>query len=116
MAKDEINAFMGMGTSYQGKLEFKGTVRIDGDFEGEIESDGTLIVGNEATVKGTVRVGQMVLSGKFDGILKAQVKVVLYKQANFLGKITTPALMIEEGAVVRGEINMEEDSVEPQQE
>ncbi len=106
MAKDEINAFMGMGTSYHGKLEFKGTVRIDGEFEGEIESEGTLIVGNEARVKGSINVGQLVLSGTLEGELKAQSKVVLYKQANLYGKIITPVLLVEEGAVVKGEIDM----------
>ncbi|MFN2267411.1 MAG: polymer-forming cytoskeletal protein [Desulfonatronovibrio sp.] len=106
MAKDEINAFMGMGTSYQGRLVFKGTVRIDGEFEGEIESDGTLIVGNEARVKGTINVAQLVLSGNLEGNLIAQAKVVLYKQANINGKITTPVLVVEEGAIVKAEINM----------
>ncbi|WP_028574094.1 bactofilin family protein [Desulfonatronovibrio hydrogenovorans] len=112
MAKDEINAFMGMGTTYQGKLVFKGTVRIDGEFEGEIESDGTLIVGNEAHVRGTINVGQLVLSGALEGDLKAQAKVVLYKQANISGKITTPTLVVEEGAVVKGEINMSPETPE----
>lgn len=106
MAKDEINAFMGMGTTYQGKLEFKGTVRIDGEFEGEIESDGTLIIGNEARVKGNINVGQLILSGRLEGILNAQAKVLLYKQADLNGKISTPVLVVEEGAVVKGEINM----------
>jgi len=109
MAKDEINAFMGMGTAYHGKLEFKGTVRIDGEFEGEIESDGTLIVGNEARVKGNINVGQLLLSGSLEGILKAQTKAVLYKQANLNGKIITPLLVVEEGAVVRGEVNMNQE-------
>ncbi len=109
MAKDEINAFMGMGTAYHGKLEFKGTVRIDGEFEGEIESEGTLIIGNEAWVKGDVNVGQLVLSGRLEGVLRAKSKVVLYKQANLSGKISTPVLVVEEGAFVRGEINMSQD-------
>lgn len=109
MARDEINAFMGVGTSYRGKLEFKGTVRIDGEFEGEIESQGTLIVGNEARVRGNINVGQLVLSGSLEGELKAQTKVVLYKQANLRGKIVTPVLLVEEGAVVKGEIDMNQE-------
>ncbi len=106
MGKDDINAFMGMGTAYNGKLVFKGTVRIDGEFEGEIESEGVLIVGQDAVVRGTVNVGQLVLSGSLEGDLKAQTKVVLYKQANINGKISTPSLMVEEGALIKGEINM----------
>ncbi|EFI33600.1 protein of unknown function DUF583 [Desulfonatronospira thiodismutans ASO3-1] len=106
MGKDEINAFMGAGTAYKGKLAFKGTVRVDGEFEGEIDSEGTLIVGQDAVVKGTVRVGQLVLSGALEGDVKALTKVTLYKQANINGTIHTPSLMVEEGAVIRGEINM----------
>ena len=112
MAKDEINAFMGMGTNYRGKLEFKGTVRIDGEFEGEIESEGTLIIGSEARVKGDVNVGQLVLSGSLEGVLNAQTKVTVYKQARLNGKITTPVLLVEEGAIVKGEIVMETDKEE----
>ena len=48
MARDEINAFLGSGTDYQGKLNFQGAVRIDGNFNGEVESEGTLVVGREA--------------------------------------------------------------------
>ena len=106
MGKDEINAFMGSGTAYKGKLVFKGTVRIDGEFEGEIDSEGTLIVGQDAVVKGAVNVGQLVLSGALEGDVKALTKVTLYKQANINGTIHTPSLMVEEGAVIKGEINM----------
>ena len=44
MARDEINAFLGAGTVYQGQLSFQGAVRIDGNFVGEVHSEGTLIV------------------------------------------------------------------------
>ena len=45
MSKDEINAFLGTGTVYEGKLSFQGSVRIDGMYTGQIQSEGTLIVG-----------------------------------------------------------------------
>ena len=64
MSKDEINAFLGAGTVYEGKLTFQGAVRIDGAFTGEIVSDGALIIGKDAVVEGTARVGEMLLSGK----------------------------------------------------
>ncbi len=109
MAKDEINAFMGLGTSYQGKLEFNGTVRIDGEFDGEIDSEGTLIVGNEARIKANIKVGQLVLNGTLEGTVKALAKVLIYKQAKLYGSIVTPILHVEEGAVLEGEISMNHD-------
>jgi len=106
MARDEINAFLGAGTNYQGKLNFQGAVRIDGNFQGEVVSDGTLVVGQEAVVEGQIRVGQLVLSGKLLGEVEAVNKVVLHKTANLQGNIRTPVLVVEEGAVLEGQLVM----------
>ncbi|WP_272699043.1 bactofilin family protein [Desulfovibrio sp. Fe33] len=106
MARDEINAFLGAGTNYHGKLHFQGAVRIDGNFQGEVVSEGTLVVGQEASVDGQVKVGQLVLSGKFKGEVEARNKVVLHKTANLQGNIRTPVLVVEEGAVLQGELVM----------
>lgn len=106
MAKDEINAFLGTGTTYQGKLHFQGSVRVDGNFTGEIVSEGTLIVGKEAKVEGEIKVGQLILSGLVQGEIEAKKKVVLHTTANLVGSLTTPVLVIEEGAVVEGQVTM----------
>ncbi|CCO23338.1 bactofilin family protein [Maridesulfovibrio hydrothermalis] len=106
MAKDEINAFLGSGTDYQGKLNFQGAVRIDGNFNGEVESEGTLVVGKEARVEGVLKVGQLVLSGKVHGEVYASEKAVLHKTANLQGNLVTPVLVVEEGAVLEGRVTM----------
>ena len=106
MAKDEINAFLGAGTNYQGKLHFEGSVRIDGTFVGEIRSEGTLIVGKDAQVQGEILVGQLILSGNLQGEIHAGRKVVLHKTANLAGNINTPLLVIEEGAILEGLVTM----------
>ena len=108
MARDEINAFLGVGTTYEGKLSFQGSVRIDGDFHGEIESEGTLVVGKDAHVQGTFRVGQLVLSGRMQGEVIASARVVLNRQAYFMGSLGTPILVVEEGASLQGRINIDE--------
>jgi cytoskeletal protein CcmA (bactofilin family) len=106
MAKDEINAFLGAGTHYQGKLSFEGSVRIDGVFSGEIHSDGTLILGKDAKVEGQVKVGQLILSGNLQGEINASRKIVLHKTANLVGSLHTPVLIMEEGAVLEGQVVM----------
>lgn len=106
MARDEINAFLGSGTVYQGKLNFQGSVRIDGNFTGEVQSEGTLIVGKEANVNGQLKVGQLILSGHVEGEIFASKKVVLHKTANLIGSLSTPILVMEEGAKVEGQIAM----------
>lgn len=106
MARDEINAFLGTGTNYHGKLNFQGAVRIDGSFQGEVSSDGTLVVGREAVVEGQVHVGQLVLSGTIRGEVDAKEKVVLHKTAQLIGNIKTPSLVVEEGAKLEGKLDM----------
>lgn len=115
MARDEINAFLGAGTTYQGHLNFQGSVRIDGSFTGEVQSEGTLIIGREASVEGKVRVGQLVLSGNVRGEIEAAKKVVLHKTAVLVGQLTTPVLVMEEGAVVEGEIRMNSQHTESEE-
>lgn len=106
MAKDEINAFLGAGTNYNGRLHFQGSVRIDGNFIGEVESEGTLVVGHDAVVEGTIKVGKLVLSGRLKGEVQSIGKVVLNKTAEMQGNIRTPVLVVDEGAVLEGTLTM----------
>ena len=49
---EEVRAFLGKGAEFIGKLIFSGAVRIDGDFQGEIFGQGSLVIGEGALVKG----------------------------------------------------------------
>ena len=106
MGKDEINAFLGSGTVYHGKLTFQGAVRIDGKFTGEVVSEGALIVGKDAVIEGTLDVGELVLSGSFSGETRASRRVTIHRTGAFLGQLRTAALVVEEGAVIDGQITM----------
>lgn len=105
MGKDEI-AYLGSDTVYEGKLSFKGTVRIEGRFTGEIESDGSLNVGKDAKVRGTLNVGELLLSGHFTGDVNAKRRVVIYSSGVLEGNLQTPSLLTEEGGVIEGQVTM----------
>ncbi|MCM0754647.1 polymer-forming cytoskeletal protein [Desulfovibrio aminophilus] len=104
---DELNAFLGAGIEYRGRLEFVGTVRIDGRFHGEIVSPGTLVLGRDAEVHGQIRVGSLFSSGSIQGDVEAQVKTVLHGSAVLVGSLHSKALVIEEGARVEGQVSMQ---------
>lgn len=107
MAKDDISAFLGSGTIYNGQLSFVGSVRIDGQFTGEIKSEGTLILGQEAKVEGAINVSHLVLSGNLHGDVVVTGKTILHKTANLTGNLITRSLIIEEGALLQGSISMD---------
>lgn len=102
----ELNAFLGVGTEYRGKLDFVGTVRIDGRFEGEISTDGDLILGRKATVTGSVRVGRLTSCGRIEGDVTVKEHAVLEKTSVLTGTLNTPVLEVERGAIVEGNIVM----------
>lgn len=104
-----IHALLGAGTRYEGKLFFDGRVRIDGDFEGEVLSEGLLVVGEGATVRGTVRVATLIVhGGEVEADVYASELVELHAPGVVRGDIHTPALFIEKGAVFEGSCTMGE--------
>lgn len=114
MGKDEI-AYLGSDTVYEGRLGFKGTVRIEGRFTGDITSDGTLNVGKDAQVNGTIAVGELLLSGHFNGDVTAKRRVVVYASGVLEGTLQTPSLLTEEGGVIEGQITMRAPAKQPSQ-
>jgi cytoskeletal protein CcmA (bactofilin family) len=104
--KDEINAFLGKNTEFDGKLSFTGSVRVDGRFKGEISGDGTLIVGDSAKVQADVRVSHLIISGEIRGSLFAGEKIEIHAPGNVFGNLQAPVVVIDEGVVFDGQCRM----------
>jgi cytoskeletal protein CcmA (bactofilin family) len=103
---DEIIAFLGKGTEFKGVITYEGTVRIDGKVEGEIITQGTLIVGETATINAEVSAGVVISGGKITGNIRASQKVHLLSKAILNGSLNTPNLIIEEGVNFTGKCEM----------
>ncbi len=105
----EMNALLGPGTTYKGKLTFAGRVRLEGKFEGEIFSDDMLIVANGAEIKATIDVGTLiVLGGEVHGAVRARQLVELHNPGQVHGDIETPQIFIDKGAAFFGKCTMTE--------
>jgi cytoskeletal protein CcmA (bactofilin family) len=104
---DEVNAFLGQGTEFQGQLKFDGTVRIDGTCRGEIHATGTLVVGEGGRVEAEVQCGTLIVHGEVVGNVQASHRVEALAPAKMTGNIQTPVLVINEGVVFEGNVRME---------
>lgn len=100
-----IGAFLGPESVYTGRLEFEGSVRVDGRFTGEI-SGGVLLVGESARIEGKIVVEELQSAGAVSGEVLAGRRVSLSRTSAFSGTLRTPALSVEEGAVLKGEVDM----------
>ena len=104
--REEINAFLGKNTQFEGKLSFSGAVRIDGQYRGEILSQGTLIVGEDAVIESDIHVSHMIISGQIQGNIVADDKIEIHAPGKVFGNIQTPVLVIDEGVVFEGNCRM----------
>ncbi|MCH8041849.1 MAG: polymer-forming cytoskeletal protein [Nitrospinae bacterium] len=52
-------AFIGQGVEYMGTINYTGSVRIDGRLHGEIHTEGTLLVGEQAVMTATISAGRI---------------------------------------------------------
>lgn len=102
---DEV-AFVGKDVQFKGVITYSGTVRIDGGLDGEIHTDGGLLVGPEAVIKAKVTAGAVVCHGHITGDIEATSQIVLCAPAVVEGSLTTPVLSMEEGVVFNGTLEM----------
>jgi len=105
---EEIKAIFGKGAEFIGKLIFNGSVRIDGDFQGEIHGQGSLVVGEGALVKANIAVKSIYIGGEVQGNIEVEEKFNIHSTGKFFGDVRTPVFIMEEGAVFDGRSYMTE--------
>ena len=97
---------LGAGAEFEGKLTFKGTVRIDARFTGSIVTNDVLVVGEHARMNAEITCGTVVVLGEVNGNIKAKSAVELHRTAKVRGDVETPSLVIEKGALLQGAVKM----------
>jgi cytoskeletal protein CcmA (bactofilin family) len=97
----DISAFVGKGT-----ITYSGTVRIDGYLDGEIHTDGVLLIGEEAVIQAKITAGTIVSKGKITGDVVAKECVKLRTPAVMNGSVKTPVLSMEDGVLFNGALEM----------
>ena len=103
---DKITTTLGKETSFNGVLRFKESLKIDGTFEGQIESPGFLYVENGATVKADIKVGSVVVGGVVRGNIEASERLEMLTTGKVFGNIRTAKLNIADGVVFEGKCEM----------
>jgi cytoskeletal protein CcmA (bactofilin family) len=104
---EEISAYLGKDTIFEGKITFEGVFRLDGKFEGQIFEGGTLIIGETAVVKGTIGVHSIIINGLVEGEVNVKGRAEIHSTGKLHGNLFTPILTINEGGILEGHCKME---------
>lgn len=102
----DVQAHLGQGSRVEGKLTFDGSVRIDGQIDGEIHAQETVILGEHADVTAQIVANTIIVQGRVTGDLTARKRVELKAPASVAGNISTPSLIVHEGVVFEGHCAM----------
>src|ERR1044071_6529263 len=91
----------------KGTLRFSGEMTFDGKLDGDISSEGSLHLGDNAVIKGNLNVNSVVVRGKINGNIVAREKIDIKSKTEMFGDIRAPKLVIEEGVtfVGKSEVN-----------
>ena len=102
-----LSGFVGHGTTLTGDTNFQMMLRVDGHLTGTVSSDGgTLIVGTNGQVDANISVSVATVNGTVNGDITATEKIQLGRTSKVIGNVSTPRLVIEEGALFEGGCTM----------
>jgi len=105
-SKSEETTIISRGVKIEGKITSNGSIRIDGEIQGDIFSENNISIGEDAKVNGQINANVITIGGKVRGIVRAKDKLILDSNSNLKGDIYTKNLVIEEGAKFDGKSKM----------
>ena len=111
MKKKEIRitTLIGKGSVVQGGFSAPDSARIDGTVNGDVEIEGTLVLGTSAEINGNIRAEEVVAGGEVTGNITAPARVELSATAKVIGDVCTETIVIDEHAIFQGSCNMNQE-------
>jgi cytoskeletal protein CcmA (bactofilin family) len=101
-----ITTVFGKDTEFYGDLSFKKSLQINGYFEGEVSSEGFLVVGEGAVVKANIKARTVIINGTVHGHVEALDRLEIQTGGKLYGNIKTAKLKIADGVVFEGKCEM----------
>ncbi len=97
-----VNSIIGEGSEFKGEFKINGLLRIDGLFQGTIETDGKVLIGQTGEAVTDIQAKLVVIGGTVRGNIFATERVIFLSTGVIKGNIITPSLIMEEGVTFEG--------------
>ncbi len=103
---ERVDTIIGKGTEINGNIKAEGLIRIDGRFEGGLESSGDVIVGEGGLVKAEVKGRHLTIAGEVNGNIYLSGRLELTSTGKLLGDISVDTIVIRDGGLFKGQCEM----------
>lgn len=97
---------IGSGMKLVGDLTARGDLRIEGQVEGSVKTEGEVVIASQATVEGDVEGREVIVGGRMKGTLTAKRAARMEEGCQVDAEIRAPAVSIQEGGIVNGKLVM----------
>ena len=97
-----INTIIGKGSAISGNMKVNGFIRIDGDIDGSLETDGNVIVGENARIRGDLTAKSVIIGGIIKGNIKANESVKILAEAAVIGDVISRKVQVDGSALIHG--------------
>jgi cytoskeletal protein CcmA (bactofilin family) len=108
-------AYLDQGSQISGKLKFEGPAQIEGQVDGEIIAKDSLMIGESAVVTAQIKASSIIVAGKLSGEIIASERIEIRPSAKVSGNLTTPRLVVHDGAIFEGNCAMQPEGVREHQ-
>jgi cytoskeletal protein CcmA (bactofilin family) len=108
LSQESPETTLGEGVTFRGELSFERLLRIDGTFEGELLSQGKVVVGPKGKVKANLKLREAIIEGVVEGNITVEEKLELRGDARIQGDITAKTLCVDEGVSIHGIVSVGE--------
>lgn len=102
-----VGTVIGAETDFRGTIHSQNSIRIDGQIEGEIFSQGEVYIGEASCIKGNIYAKRVIIAGEVNGNIEAAQGLKIAKTGRVYGDISGDRLIVEEGGTYKGLVNMD---------
>ncbi|KOR82499.1 bactofilin family protein [Paenibacillus solani] len=107
-ASQRTDTLIGPGSEMEGVLQCEDNLRIDGRFNGSIESQGCVTIGEEAIARSNISAREVIVAGKVYGDVTAESRLTITPTGQMYGDVYAASLIVMEGGLLNGASRMEE--------
>lgn len=102
----KVGTVLGKDAYLKGSIKTKSPIRIDGEMEGEIDTQGDVVIGESGKVKLELKARHVTVAGRFDGTLAAEGRLEVKSSGIIVGSVKANGLIVDDGAVFSGSMEM----------
>jgi len=103
---NKIDTLIGKNTKLQGKIESKGSMRIDGELVGDIIIEGSVVIGEEGKINGNISCDNIFIAGSVHGNILCKDQLRVSNTGKLYGDIEVKSFIVDESAVFEGSCKM----------